>query len=62
MTHDELIDEEMLDALLYENDPPKPQQPWENLSDETRTHYRKFARNLLAHLHDVGLTITRNLT
>jgi hypothetical protein len=59
MTIEELIDEELIDALLYENEPPKPQKPWENLNTEERAHYRNFARNLLAHLHEVGLTMTR---
>jgi hypothetical protein len=33
---------------LYENEPPKPQQPWENLSDSTREYYRQYVRNLQA--------------
>jgi hypothetical protein len=39
-------DLEILAQRLYESEPPQPQQPWENLADTTREHYRQFARNL----------------
>jgi hypothetical protein len=41
------VDEDMA-RRLYENEPPKPQQPWENLSDSTREYYRQYVRNLQA--------------
>lgn len=39
-------DNEVLAQRLYESEPPEPQQPWENVAETTREHYRQFARNL----------------
>lgn len=41
-----LNDNEVLAQRLYESEPPEPQQPWENVAETTREHYRQFARNL----------------
>jgi hypothetical protein len=39
-------DIEAMARRLYENEPPKPLQPWNNLSDTTREYYRQYAHNL----------------